>query len=53
MNTVSTGNVNIHHATDGGGLANVKEHASSTNLSFGVPLIAKSAVKYIFLLIQK
>jgi hypothetical protein len=52
INTVSTGNVNIHHATDCGGEGSVKEHASPPNVSFGAPLIAKSAVKYTFLAVQ-
>jgi hypothetical protein len=46
INTVSTGNVNIHHATDCGGEASVTEHAPLANVSPGSPLIAKSAVIY-------
>ena len=52
INTVSTGNVNIHHETDGGVLGSVTEHATLANVSCDVPLIAKSAVKYTFLSFQ-
>jgi hypothetical protein len=46
INTVSTGNVNIHHETYFGGETCVTEHAPLANVSPVSPLIAKSAVIY-------